>query len=74
MPELQLLPFLSYYGKTNWEGGGVNLPRPQPQIRVKNVYKYIFKWAIVINQFSRKLKSLPQSSWLKSFSLNLKFL
>ena len=31
MPGLQLLPFLSYLGKTNW---GVKLP-PPTQIRVK---------------------------------------
>ena len=39
MPGLQLLQFLSYYGKTSrGEEGGINLPSPPPtQIRVKEI-------------------------------------
>ena len=40
MPGLQPLPFQSYYGKTNWGGGGSKITPPNPhhhhtQIRVK---------------------------------------
>ena len=35
IPGLQLLPFLRYLGKTNWEGGGKITPRP-PRLGVTN--------------------------------------
>ena len=44
MPGLQLLPFLSYYGKTNW---GVKLPTP-PRLGLScYIRKKALPWTLI---------------------------